>query len=59
MTNLPITIGNFTIDYDPEAGAVTVTDHENKVNITMGESGIDFLDLDCNLLTAIGYEVLR
>jgi hypothetical protein len=54
----PVTMGQFTLEYDLEAGALNITDNQNRITITMGVDGIDFVDADSNLLTAMSYELL-
>lgn len=49
--NLPITIRDFTIDFDLEAGCLTITRGDYIINI--GETGIELLDIDCNFVDSI------
>ena len=55
---LPLTIAQFTIDYDIEAGCLVIIDNQNHLTVQMGFDGIDFTDEESNLLTQMPYDVL-
>lgn len=56
--DLPLTIAQFTIDYDIEAGCLIVTDNQNHFTAQMGFDGVDFTDNESNLLIQMPYEIL-